>query len=366
MNILLLVTGSISAYKAVDIANSLRHRGHSVKIVLSAAAMKFIPVLTFTGQRYDCYTDADEWNGPHPGVLHIDLAKWADTVLLAPATINTIAKFVNGITDNLVLSIMRAFKGTIYIAPAMNTQMYLNSAPFLYKLRTFNTVIINPQVKLLACGDTGIGGLADKKDIIDILLAPLFPVKLNYVGESSDSNSYLKIHVGVDVELPLEVHVGGYGFVRTRHVHEGVDLYTFAGEKIYACESGTLLSKGHFTGTHVDTPWWNDTQFIAVEHQGAGCRTGYANMYGELMFDPEIENAPIGTSIKKGQCIGYVKPVLLKDKGRPMSMLHFEQHSNPKEIEWDATYINGPLYTMNPTEYLKNSTKTVSGFFITT
>lgn len=357
MNILLLVTGSISAYKAVDIANSLRYLDHHVKIVLTASAMKFIPVITFTGQRYECYTDEDEWNGANPGVLHIDLVKWADTVLLAPATSNTIGKFVNGITDNLVLSIMRAFNGTIYIAPAMNTQMYHNSEQFLDKLRTFNTIIINPQVKLLACGDNGIGGLADKKDIIDILLAPLFPVKLKYVGESVDSMSYQNIKVGVEVELPLEVHVGGYGYVRTRHVHEGIDLYTYEGEKIYACESGKLLTKGHFTGTHVDTPWWNDTQFIAIKHDASIPWKDYANLYGELTFTSEIENARIGTKIKKGQHIGFVKPVLLKDKGRPMSMLHFEQHSNLHSFEWNASYINAPLHTMNPTEYLKNSTK---------
>lgn len=170
MNILILVTGSISAYKAVDIANALRYKEHNVKVVCSKAALQFIPKLTFTGQRFECYTDEDEWNCSVSGVLHINLAKWADLLLVAPATSNTIGKFVNGITDNLVLSIMRAYSKTIYIAPAMNTQMYNNSEVFLDKLKCFNTIVIPTQEKLLACGDYGLGGLADKNEIIDILL----------------------------------------------------------------------------------------------------------------------------------------------------------------------------------------------------
>jgi phosphopantothenoylcysteine synthetase/decarboxylase len=170
MNILILVTGSISAYKAVDIANALRYKEHNVKIVCSKAALQFIPKLTFTGQRFECYTDEDEWNSSVSGVLHINLAKWADLLLVAPATSNTIGKFVNGITDNLVLSIMRAFSKTIYIAPAMNTQMYNNSEVFLNKLKDFNTIVIPTQEKLLACGDYGLGGLANKNEIIEIIL----------------------------------------------------------------------------------------------------------------------------------------------------------------------------------------------------
>lgn len=170
MNILILVTGSISAYKAVDIANSLRYKGHEVKVVCSKAALQFIPKITFTGQRFECYTDEDEWDSSVSGVLHINLAKWANIVLLAPATSNTIGKFVNGITDNLVLSIMRAYAGVIYIAPAMNTQMYHNSKIFLDKLADFNTVVLPTEEKLLACGDYGIGGLANKDLIINAIL----------------------------------------------------------------------------------------------------------------------------------------------------------------------------------------------------
>lgn len=170
MRILILITGSISAYKAVDIANALRYKGHEVKIVCTKSALQFIPKLTFTGQRYECYTDDDEWSSSVNGVLHINLAKWAEKLVVAPATSNTIGKFVNGVTDNLVLSIMRAYSKTIYIAPAMNTEMYKNSKVFLDKLKDFNTVVFPTEEKLLACGDYGVGGLIDKKVIIETIL----------------------------------------------------------------------------------------------------------------------------------------------------------------------------------------------------
>lgn len=169
MKILILVTGSISAYKAVDIANALRYKKHEVKIACTKSALKFIPKITFTGQRYECYLDEDEWDTSVSGVLHINLAKWADIVLVAPATSNTIGKFVNGVTDNLVLSIMRAYTGIIYIAPAMNTNMYYNSKIFLDKLKDFNAILLPTEEKLLACGDYGIGGLADKNIIIEAI-----------------------------------------------------------------------------------------------------------------------------------------------------------------------------------------------------
>lgn len=356
MKILLLVTGSISAYKTVDIANALRYEGHDVKIALTKSALQFIPKLTFTGQRYECYTDEDEWNGSEMGVLHINLAKWADTVLLAPATSNTIGKLVNGITDNLVMSILRAFKGTIYIAPAMNTQMYYNSEIFMNKLSGFNVIVIPPQEKLLACGDTGIGGLADKKVIIPTLLQPIFPIASRYVGTTADSDSFKNINVPDEVEVPTHNHCGAYGVTRMHNQHNGVDLYTYDGKPVYASEPGIIEAKGDFTGEKVKSKWWNDTQYVAIRN---GDTT--INMYGEITMHREITSANIGDTIKKGQLLGFVKPVLLKDKGRPMSMLHFERHQYTFEdkVVWNMEYINRPTKTIDPSGYLMESQKRI-------
>jgi phosphopantothenoylcysteine decarboxylase/phosphopantothenate--cysteine ligase len=159
MNILLIVTGSISAYKAIDLSNELRRRNHTVRVVMTESASKFITPLVFRGQRHECFVDADEWSYPL-GVLHVNLANWADAVVVAPATANTIAKYLHGVTDNLALSVLRVWRGTVYFAPAMNTGMYENIAPHLAALAAAGAILIKPQHKLLACGVTGIGGLA--------------------------------------------------------------------------------------------------------------------------------------------------------------------------------------------------------------
>lgn len=165
--VLLIVTGSIAAYKAVDIANSLRGQGHSVKVVLTEAAKRFIPVITFKGQGFETYTDEDEWAWAQPGVLHIELARnWADTVLVAPATANTLAKMRTGLTDNLATSCLRAFTGRVVVAPAMNTGMYENSAEIISALAERGVQFVNPVAKRLACGEIGNGGLAPTTDIV--------------------------------------------------------------------------------------------------------------------------------------------------------------------------------------------------------
>lgn len=332
MNIVLIVSGSISAYKAPDIANALRHKGHEVRVVLTEAASKFITPLAFRGQRFDTFTDNDEWTYQN-GVLHVELAQWADSILVAPATANTVAKIANGITDNLALSVIRAFKGMVYVAPAMNTVMYDNSIEMISKLRNeYKVMVIPPQSKLLACGVYGIGALAGTVTIVDFFTRPLFPLNMHVVGVTEDSMSFQNINIQTDVEIPLSSHCGGFGFVRKHHVHEGTDLYAPNGSPVYACEAGTVTHVGFFTGPECDTPWWHTTHSITVRN----IINGKYTIYGELTPADGVQE---GGHIKKGQLIGYIKTVLTKDKGRPMSMLHLERYSadSPKQREvWNV------------------------------
>ena len=101
-NILLCVSGSVSAYKAPSIANALSSNGHSVKVVLTSSALKFITKLSFSSQGYDVYVDEDDF--ATAGVLHISLIGWADKVLVAPMSANTLAKVSMGLADNLLSS----------------------------------------------------------------------------------------------------------------------------------------------------------------------------------------------------------------------------------------------------------------------
>jgi len=165
-----MVTGSISAYKAPSLANGFRATGNEVKVVLTKSAQKFITKLSFSSQGFETFTDEDDWQSNR--VLHIDLQQWADKVLIAPCTANTLAKIAHGLADNLASNILRAQpkEKPLFIALAMNTWMYEHIITDEHKskvIKYFNVDFIPPQVKILACGDKGIGALASTKTIVE-------------------------------------------------------------------------------------------------------------------------------------------------------------------------------------------------------
>ena len=171
MYIVLGVTGSISAYKAADIANRLHKDGHEVHVVMTDGAEQFITPLTLQTLSKN-KVHADEFEEYDPTIVkHIDLAGNADLVLIAPATANVIGKIACGIADNLLCAVVMAAanQAPVYIAPAMNTNMYEN--PIVQgnidKLRGLGYHFIEPKESHLACGTTGKGALADVDVIIE-------------------------------------------------------------------------------------------------------------------------------------------------------------------------------------------------------
>ena len=172
-NILLIVTGSISAYKAISLANILRKRKYNIKVVLTGSVLNFINKITFSSQWIECYTDADEWNDIN-NVLHIELSKWCDICLVAPLTANTLGKISNGIADNLASCCIIALEEhkKLVLAPAMNTYMLQNKivqSNFTKIQEYLKPIIIEPEVKMLACGVQGKGALADIETIADVI-----------------------------------------------------------------------------------------------------------------------------------------------------------------------------------------------------
>ena len=122
---------------------------------------------------YKIWTDDNEWAWRRGDnlILHIDMRKWADVLLLAPLSANTLAKAANGLSDNLVTSVIRAWdwkNKKVFFAPAMNTYMWDNiiTQTHLGTLTSWGAVLIPPISKTLACGDTGVGAMADIKDIV--------------------------------------------------------------------------------------------------------------------------------------------------------------------------------------------------------
>jgi phosphopantothenoylcysteine decarboxylase/phosphopantothenate--cysteine ligase len=165
-SVLLGVTGSISAYKACDIARLFVKAGAQVHVVMSPSAERFVSALTFEAlTRNPVLTEQSEsWASE---MNHIELGKKCDVFIIAPATANTINKIAQGFADNILTQTALAFKDKILIAPAANTQMLAKTATCnaLAFLQENDYTIINPQDKLLACGDVGSGALAEPSEI---------------------------------------------------------------------------------------------------------------------------------------------------------------------------------------------------------
>ncbi len=161
VKILLLISGSIAAIRIPLLVSKLVKENYIVKCVITKNAEKIIQPLSLSIlSRNKCITDADQWNYKKSKPLHIALSEWADILLIAPLTATTLSKWVYGNAEGLVSSILIANTKTIIVAPAMNTNMWLNPAVTsnYKKLKTFkNTLSIEPLKGLLACDQFGIG-----------------------------------------------------------------------------------------------------------------------------------------------------------------------------------------------------------------
>lgn len=168
--ILLGVTGGISIYKSPGICSILRKQGAKVKVVMTKSATEFVKPITFQTMTDNyVYVDMFTDHPVTPDVEHIELAKWADIIVIAPATANTIAKFANGIGDNLLTSIFLAHRSPVILVPAMNTFM-LNSPANrenMQKLRDRGIKILGTHTDLLACLDVGDGKMLEPEEIVE-------------------------------------------------------------------------------------------------------------------------------------------------------------------------------------------------------
>lgn len=164
--ILLGVTGGIAAYKAVELASSLTKNGAEVKTVLTASACQLINPLTFKSITHQSVST--QLFNLENEIEHINLADWADIVVIAPATANIIGKTANGIADDLLSTTLMATTAPILFVPAMNVHMYSNSIfqANIEKLKKFNYYFMEPDSGMLACGYEGKGRFPQTEEII--------------------------------------------------------------------------------------------------------------------------------------------------------------------------------------------------------
>ena len=361
--IILGLTGSVASILYSKLIEQLGTIG-SVDVIVTNNANAFIN----TSQLNDSlekvggklYSDYDEWGWSRKigggyrlkwekddPILHIELRNKASALVIAPCSANTLAKVSNGICDNLLTTVARAwdFNRPFVIAPSMNTHMW-NHPITSVQLNNFmnvsvgNNAVVYPQNKMLACKTEGVGAMANINDIVATLKNHLtwnFPLKKH---ECSG--------------IPIHNHPGSFLCKRKHHTHTGVDLYTKDGASVYAVEDGVIVGIEHFTGPQDNSPWWENTDCILVEGStGVVC-------YGEVTPAKFLK---VGDRVVRGSCIANVKRVLKQGKertdipGHSTSMLHIEIYPHGKYTAFEEYGDNIDSFDLlrDPTPYLLES-----------
>ncbi len=169
--ILLIICGGIAAYKSLEIIRLLKKDGASIKTILTKSGAEFVTPLSITSlSQSKVYQDLFSIEN-EAEMDHINLSRWADLILIAPATANTIAKLANGISEDLASTVALASNKKIFIAPAMNVRMWEHQSTKqnIAKLKDYNYELIGPEIGDMACGEYGEGKMSEPKEIINKL-----------------------------------------------------------------------------------------------------------------------------------------------------------------------------------------------------
>ena len=166
--ILLIICGGIAAYKSLEIIRIFKKKGALVKTIMTKSAKKFVTPLSVASLSQEkVYSELFDYNN-EAEMDHISLSRWADIILIAPATANTISKLSYGLSDDLASTVMLASNKDIYLAPAMNVRMWEHPSTKenLIKLRNYGYKIIGPEIGEMACGEYGEGKMTEPNEII--------------------------------------------------------------------------------------------------------------------------------------------------------------------------------------------------------
>ena len=179
--ILLIICGGIAAYKSLEIIRLLKKYGVTIKTILTKSGAEFVTPLSITSlSQTKVYQDL--FNIENESEMdHISLSRWADLILIAPATANTISRLANGNSDDLASTVVLASNKQIFIAPAMNVRMWdhQSTKQNILKLKSYNYKLIGPQIGDMACGEYGEGKMSEPKEIISELEIYFKNLKVN-------------------------------------------------------------------------------------------------------------------------------------------------------------------------------------------
>ena len=169
--VLLIICGGIAAYKSLELIRILRKNNNKIKTVLTKSGKEFVTPLSITSLSNEkVYTDIFDYKNESE-IDHISLSRWADVILIAPATANTISKISNGLADDLASTLVLASNKKIFIAPAMNVRMWEHKTnkENVKRLSEFGYRFIGPEIGDMACGEYGEGKMSEPEKIFDSL-----------------------------------------------------------------------------------------------------------------------------------------------------------------------------------------------------
>jgi phosphopantothenoylcysteine decarboxylase / phosphopantothenate---cysteine ligase len=179
--ILLVICGGISAYKSLELIRSLKKAGAKVKTILTKSAKEFVTPLSVTSLSQEKIYD-DLFSVENETEMdHISLSRWADLIIVAPATANTISKLSTGTSDDLASTVILASNKDIFLAPAMNVRMWEHPSTKnnVKKLKDYNYKIIGPKIGDMACGEYGQGKMSEPEEIKKIIENYFIPIYKN-------------------------------------------------------------------------------------------------------------------------------------------------------------------------------------------
>ena len=179
--ILLIICGGIAAYKSLEVIRLLKKNGVTIKTILTKSGAEFVTPLSITSlSQSKVYQDLFSIEN-EAEMDHISLSRWADLILIAPATANTISKLASGNSDDLASTVTLASNKKIFIAPSMNVRMWNHQSTKqnVLKLKTYDYRLIGPEIGDMACGEYGEGKMSEPIKIVNELENYFENIKIN-------------------------------------------------------------------------------------------------------------------------------------------------------------------------------------------
>jgi len=295
--VLLIICGGIAAYKSLEIIRLLKKSGVIIKTILTKNGAEFVTPLSITSlSQSKVYQDLFNIENELE-MDHISLSRWADLILIAPATANTISKLANGNSDDLASTVALASNKKIFIAPAMNVRMWSHQSTKqnITKLKTYNYKLIGPEIGDMACGEYGEGKMSEPIKIVD---------ELEYYFKSLKKNNKLKAIVTAG---PTNEYIDPVRFITNKS----------SGKQGY--EIAKSLSNKGFDTTLISGPTnleINDKiNLIKVET-------------AEEMFQATLNNLPADVAIFSAAVSDYKVKNASKEKIKKKDVLNLELEKN--------------------------------------